>query len=196
MRRVNMPPKYKPGGKNFPPKRKPPSSLSSQALEHLPDTLSSSSSTMNTLTGLDSEAEDQLELELCWCIQQLHTALSEGKLSVKQTLDINRTLKVLKSSNAPLIKKRQFMRTTFGDYRTKMENDKKKLGKTTSIVKFTETPKEEKNKHKSIFVKKAAKFNIETNSSEAHGNTDSKSLFRISHSGDDNFKFNFDEPKE
>lgn len=32
----------------------------------------------------NSEIEQQLELELCWCIQQLQTALRIGKLNSKQ----------------------------------------------------------------------------------------------------------------
>lgn len=32
-----------------------------------------------------SDLERQFEVELCWCIQQLQTALSKGKLNPKQS---------------------------------------------------------------------------------------------------------------
>lgn len=41
--------------------------------------------------------------------------------------DATKTLKILKSSNQSIIRKRQIMRTSFGDYRTKMAEEEKKL---------------------------------------------------------------------
>lgn len=41
--------------------------------------------------------------------------------------DTEKTLKLLKSNNQPLVRKRQLMRTTFGDYRTKMQEEEKKM---------------------------------------------------------------------
>ena len=40
--------------------------------------------------------------------------------------EASRALKTLRSSKAPLVKKRQVMRSMFGDYRKKMEEDKAK----------------------------------------------------------------------
>lgn len=41
-----------------------------------------------TITSLpltnDPEAEQQFQVELCWCIQQLQTTLNSGKLNPKQ----------------------------------------------------------------------------------------------------------------
>ncbi|XP_029051812.1 UPF0488 protein CG14286 [Osmia bicornis bicornis] len=106
-----------------------------------------------TTSGLSQEAEDQFELELCWCIQQLEMCLATGKLAEKQALDLNKNISILKSNNAPLIKKRQIMRNTLGNYREKMALDEQKLGKTTSSIKFLPAPMQNK---KCIFLKKAS----------------------------------------
>lgn len=37
----------------------------------------------------DIDMQRQFEVELCWCIQQLQTALSSGKLSQKQGIFFN-----------------------------------------------------------------------------------------------------------
>ncbi|XP_015516238.1 UPF0488 protein CG14286 [Neodiprion virginianus] len=179
-----MPPKYKPGGRTFPPKIKP-TSLPPQTLNSIPGAESASTSTSNSL---DREAEDKFEVELCWCIQQLQTALDSGKLTEKQTLDTSKTLNVLKSNTAPLIKKRQFMRTTFGDYRTKMANEQKKLGKTSTQVKFTPSTNDNK---KSIFLRKAAATDAHPKPIETKNTTG----FRILPSDNNSFKFNFSDPQ-
>ncbi|XP_011876942.1 PREDICTED: UPF0488 protein CG14286 [Vollenhovia emeryi] len=103
-------------------------------------------------SGLDPEAEDRFELELCWCIQQLEASLAAGKLQMKQAQELSRQLNSLKSNTASLIRKRQIMRNTLGDYREKMVEDERKFGKTVSAVKFTSSASADR---KSIFVKKA-----------------------------------------
>ncbi|KAI1896214.1 hypothetical protein AGOR_G00092500 [Albula goreensis] len=70
--------------------------------------------------------EQQLIRELDWCIEQLELGLRTQKSSPKQMEEASRALKTLRSSKAPLVKKRQVMRTMFGDYRKKMEEDKAK----------------------------------------------------------------------
>lgn len=162
---------------------------------------SSASSSRVTASGLDEEAEDQLEMELCWCIQQLQTSLDSGKLNERQTLDTSKTLKVLTSKNAPLIKKRQFMRTTFGDYRSKMAQDEKKLGKNSSQVKFGDSNGTSGSKNaatvnvlkKSVFLKKATVVEAKNGNMDIGETLDSNtqtSNFRILPTGD-SFKFNF-----
>ncbi|XP_058809104.1 UPF0488 protein CG14286 [Phymastichus coffea] len=113
-----------------------------------------SSAEPQTASGLNQEAEDQFELELCWCVQQLEAALMNVNLQEKQVYNMTKSLNVLKSHNASLIKKRQVMRNTFGDYRTKMTEDEKKFGKTTGVVKFTTD--NNKAQQKAIFLKKAS----------------------------------------
>lgn len=100
-------------------------------------------------TAFDGDNDIQFELELCWCVQQLQTALDSGKLSqkigkftiktyvVKATIttklipsiaeDTAKNLKTLTSQTAPLIKKRQVMKLALGDYRAKMQQEEKKM---------------------------------------------------------------------
>ncbi|XP_029156571.1 UPF0488 protein CG14286 [Nylanderia fulva] len=107
---------------------------------------------VNSASGLTPEVEDKFELELCWCIQQLETCLTSGKLHGKQEQDFKKHLHLLKSNTVPLIKKRQAMRNTLGDYREKMAEDERKLIRTVSTVKFTSPASINK---KSMFIRKA-----------------------------------------
>uniref|UniRef100_A0A7G3AKF3 Uncharacterized protein n=1 Tax=Lutzomyia longipalpis TaxID=7200 RepID=A0A7G3AKF3_LUTLO len=133
--------------------------------------------------------ENNIELELCWCVQKLELSLSSGKLSEKQALDTEKTLRILKGANQPVIKKRQVMRNTFGDYRAQMAEEEKQLSLVAKKIKFT-TPKEQKNDKnasKSYFVKKSAlqhsgtdfkfNFNVDENQkcSESDTNSEDKS---------------------
>lgn len=106
----------------------------------------------NSASGLNLEVEDKFELELCWCIQQLETCLTSGKLHGKQEQDFKKHLHSLKSNTAPLIKKRQIMRNALGDYREKMAEDERKLIRAVSTVKFTSPASTNKN---SMFIRKA-----------------------------------------
>ncbi|KAJ8955304.1 hypothetical protein NQ314_006891 [Rhamnusium bicolor] len=76
--------------------------------------------------SLTPEVEQQFEVELYWCIQQLQTALKSIKLNSKQVQDHTKALNTLMSVSAPMIKKRQVMRLSFGDYRAKMAAEDKK----------------------------------------------------------------------
>lgn len=71
-------------------------------------------------------AEEQLKRELDWCIEQLELGMRTQKSTPKQREDASRALKTLRSSKAPLAKKRQVMRTMTGDYRKKMEDERSK----------------------------------------------------------------------
>ncbi|XP_012158325.1 UPF0488 protein CG14286 [Ceratitis capitata] len=108
------------------------------------------------LAGLSRETldnEPQIELELCWCVQQLENALNSGKLSQKIADDTIKNIRVLKSVSAPLVKKRQVMKAALGDYRAKMKEEEKKMELAAKQIKFTETIEANK---KSSFLKKAA----------------------------------------
>ncbi|XP_011298379.1 UPF0488 protein CG14286 [Fopius arisanus] len=138
-----MAPKFKPGGKRFPPKVTP---------KPVPQQLQNPQSIEPSTSGLNLETENKFELELCWCIQQLELSMTSNKLGDKQTREAHKSLKLLKSNNVPLVQKRQIMRTTFGDYRAKMLQEEKKHSKSASTVKII-VPKP--NENKSIFLKKA-----------------------------------------
>ncbi|KAI3365626.1 hypothetical protein L3Q82_010718, partial [Scortum barcoo] len=78
--------------------------------------------------GDDTElsAEEQLNRQLDWCIEQLELGMRSQRGTPKQKEEASRALKTLRSSKAPLAKKRQVMRTMTGDYRKKMEEEKSK----------------------------------------------------------------------
>ncbi|XP_063236958.1 UPF0488 protein CG14286 isoform X2 [Bacillus rossius redtenbacheri] len=117
--------------------------------------------------ALSSEAAEQFELELCWCVQQLESALSSKKLNTKQAKETSRAANILKSNTASVVRKRQVMNVTFGDYRAKMAEEEKKFEKAPFRVKFDSKP----GSGKSRFVKQC-----------------STKLFNTS---DKNFRFNF-----
>lgn len=70
--------------------------------------------------------DEQLNRELDWCIEQLELGLRTQKTSSKQREEASRALKTLRSSKAPLVKKRQVMRAISGDYRKKIEEERAK----------------------------------------------------------------------
>ncbi|XP_061561388.1 UPF0488 protein C8orf33 homolog [Phycodurus eques] len=101
-------------------------------------------------------AEEQFKRQLDWCIEQLELGMKSQKATPKQREDACRALKTLRSSKAPLVKKRQAMRAMAGDYRKKMEEEKSKQFKliqselTSAQVKVkSESPK------KSVFHRRA-----------------------------------------
>uniref|UniRef100_A0A8C2U644 UPF0488 protein C8orf33 homolog n=1 Tax=Coturnix japonica TaxID=93934 RepID=A0A8C2U644_COTJA len=61
--------------------------------------------------------------EVDWCVEQLEIGLKTQKSTPKQVEEALRAIKTLRSDKAPLVKKRQIMRTIFGDYRKKMEEE-------------------------------------------------------------------------
>lgn len=98
-------------------------------------------------TEPDRDIFRQFELELAWCIQTMESSLNGGKLNPNQGLlarivilayiylhfcmisvrETTQNLNILKSSNQPMIRKRQIMRLSFGDYRAKMAEEEKRL---------------------------------------------------------------------
>lgn len=100
--------------------------------------------------------EEQLNRELDWCIEQLELGLRSQKGTPKQKEEASRALKTLRSSKAPLAKKRQVMRAMNGDYRKKMEEEKSKQFKliqseiaSAQVKLVSESPK------KSVFHRRA-----------------------------------------
>ncbi|NXG80693.1 CH033 protein, partial [Baryphthengus martii] len=69
------------------------------------------------------QSDDQLWKEVYWCVKQLELGLETQKATPKQAEEALRAIKTLRSDKAPLVKKRQLMRTMFGDYRKKMEEE-------------------------------------------------------------------------
>ncbi|GLH08698.1 Inositol-1-monophosphatase [Gryllus bimaculatus] len=136
---------------------------------------------------MDEEAQQRFEAELCWCIQKLESSLNSGKLKKKQVEDATKTLKTLQSSKAPLVKKRQVMSVQFGNYRSKMEEEDKKIKKALKDVKLKEIAPSKK----SSFLRKSSKISGEApNIDECNEMKNSDFKFTPS---DNNFKFQFDE---
>ncbi|XP_030019406.1 UPF0488 protein C8orf33 homolog [Sphaeramia orbicularis] len=141
-------------------------------------------------------AEEQLNRQLDWCIEQLELGLKSQKGTPKQKEEASRALKTLRSSKAPLVKKRQVMRAMTGDYRTKMEEEKMKQFKliqsemaSAQVKAVSESPK------KSVFHRKA-EVKTETSENKA-GNSHLKTTTQEGTEGfvftpsNEEFRFNF-----
>ncbi|CAH2239725.1 jg6794 [Pararge aegeria aegeria] len=120
--------------------------------------------------GHPEDSIREFQLQLCWCIQQLEKTLADKKGNEKQLQEAWKVLTVLKNNNQPMIRKRQLMRTHFGDYRAKMAAEEKKLAKMASKIKISESPVQPK----ATFLRKSALLT----------------------SGDSSFTFNFAIPKD
>jgi len=96
-------------------------------------------------------AEDKFQCELNWCIEQLEMGLAFQKPDKRQAEVVQRHLRSLNSSKTPMPRKRQLMFSLFGDYRKKMQEDKKKEKQGPPLnPKLSAVSKEEQ---RSIFVK-------------------------------------------
>ncbi|XP_060520340.1 UPF0488 protein CG14286 isoform X2 [Cylas formicarius] len=155
-------------------------------------------------SNADQLVNDQFEIELSWCIQQLQIAIKNTNLTNRQVQDHTKSLNTLMSNKTPLVQKRQVMRLSFGDYRTKMALEEKKAAK-ISMKMVSGKPNS-----KSMFVKKAVNscgendfrfnfqsqecrdildHNLDNNLSKPEELTSVNRKFKPS---DNNFRFNFD----
>ncbi|KAK7481426.1 hypothetical protein BaRGS_00027382 [Batillaria attramentaria] len=82
-----------------------------------------------------SEGAEQLQLEIDWCVTRLEEKLEVSTPGSRNAVEVEKVLRILKSSKAPLVKKRQAMRNTFGDYRQKIRTMQKKA---TAAMKKTQ----------------------------------------------------------
>ncbi|NXH12781.1 CH033 protein, partial [Bucco capensis] len=69
------------------------------------------------------QSDEKLWKEVDWCVEQLELGLKTQKPTAKQAEEALRAIRTLRSDKAPLARKRQLMRTMFGDYRKKMEEE-------------------------------------------------------------------------
>ncbi|XP_061765229.1 UPF0488 protein C8orf33 homolog [Nerophis ophidion] len=74
----------------------------------------------------EMSAEEEFKRQLHWCVEQLELGMKSQKATTTQKEDASHALKTLRSSKAPLVKKRQMMRAMAGDYRKKMEDEQSK----------------------------------------------------------------------
>lgn len=84
-----------------------------------------------------AEHDADLAAEVLWCVQHIEMILTQGKLGEKKAKEARISRKLLKNPDTPLVKLRQVMRNSCGDYRakmkaeereTKLENEKIKAG--------------------------------------------------------------------
>ncbi|XP_061666572.1 UPF0488 protein C8orf33 homolog [Syngnathoides biaculeatus] len=137
-------------------------------------------------------AEEQFKRQLEWCIEQLELGMKSQKATLKQREDVSHALKTLRSSKAPLVKKRQVMRTMAGDYRKKMEEEKSKQFKliqselTSAKVKVkSESPK------KSVFHRRAEAKQSQASGGHRNPETLPESSAFVFAASKEEFRFNF-----
>ncbi|XP_073687282.1 UPF0488 protein C8orf33 homolog [Garra rufa] len=149
--------------------------------------------------------DEQLSRELDWCIEQLELGLRTQKTSSKQREEASRALKTLRSSKAPLVKKRQVMRAVSGDYRKKMEEEKarqfKLIQSAMTSARVTSVPE-----RKPVFHRRAEKNTQPTNKTDksqethtleepqetnAHTKTDEDTKPFVFTKTQEEFRFNF-----
>lgn len=150
--------------------------------------------------GEDAElsAEEQLNRQLDWCIEQLESGMGSLKGPSKQKEEASRALKTLRSAKAPLAKKRQVMRAMTGDYRKKMDDEKSKQYKlikneiaSAQVKVVSNSPK------KSLFHRRAEVKTPGTEDLDAAQDTDLKAQTQeetsafVFTSSKEEFKFNF-----
>ncbi|XP_040923331.1 UPF0488 protein C8orf33 homolog [Toxotes jaculatrix] len=111
-------------------------------------------------------AEEQLNRQLDWCIEQLELGLRSQKGTPKQKEEASRALKTLRSSKAPLVKKRQVMRAMTGEYRKKMEEEKKKQFKLIQSEIASAQVKVVSDSHKKSVFHRKAKVKTQTPATE------------------------------
>ncbi|KAI0207082.1 hypothetical protein LSAT2_008258 [Lamellibrachia satsuma] len=99
----------------------------------------------------NDDVQQFFEVELAWCIQQLELSLQKD-VSARQSAEAIRVLKVLKNPKAALVKKRHAMRTTFGDYRKKMQEEEKTFASSAKNIILRCAAKEKQDK--SSFLRK------------------------------------------
>ena len=78
---------------------------------------------IDTSTSCESATPESsaFETELNWCIQMLQLGLLREKVTEVQRKESNHIVKKLSSDKTPMPRKRQIMRSVFGDYRSQMK---------------------------------------------------------------------------
>ena len=152
------------------------------------------------LPKLTPEEEQQLDYDVCCCIEELENLLIKNPTERQKKL-AEVSLKILKNPSESFIKKKQVMRQQFGDYRKKFENKKKDV--LTNLNCNKASFKAQDSHANSIFVKKFKHKNITNDESKKITNNlksvehvkennlvCSDNTFHFSAS-DNSFRFNF-----
>ncbi|XP_018430494.1 PREDICTED: UPF0488 protein C8orf33 homolog [Nanorana parkeri] len=95
----------------------------------------------------------ELQRELDWCVEQLEIGLQRQKSAPKKVEEAMRAVRTLRGEKVALVKKRQLMRTMFGDYRRKMEEERQKqlklmqaAAKSARVIEVSETARRKSSK--------------------------------------------------
>jgi len=80
---------------------------------------------MNIAEAGTDGGKAELAAEVLWCVQHIETILAQGKMGEKKAKEARISRKVLKNPDTPLVKLRQVMRNSCGDYREKMKAEEK-----------------------------------------------------------------------
>ncbi|NXO01216.1 CH033 protein, partial [Rhinopomastus cyanomelas] len=140
-----------------------------------------------------SQSEDQLWKEVTWCVEQLELGLKTQKPTAKQAEEALRAIRTLRNDKAPLVKKRQLMRTMFGDYRKKMEEERSRELKLMEMaVKSARVVKVKRSVcDKSCrFIRKSRKSQGSTGSPSGSASQPSRGLLQFT-APQEEFRFNF-----
>jgi len=107
------------------------------------------------------EKEEELRKHLFWCLDQITLkimSLGNKDKDNKQLRECQRVIKILTSSKASIIKKRQTMRNTFKDYRKKIQASDDIYEK--AYLKMLESEGFKKTRPKGVFYKYAVGKNL------------------------------------
>ncbi|XP_032053807.1 UPF0488 protein C8orf33 homolog [Aythya fuligula] len=143
------------------------------------------------------QSDDRLWKEVDWCAEQLELGLKTQKSTPKQAEEALRAIKTLRNDKAPLVKKRQVMRTLFGDYRKKMEEERckqlKLMQAAAKSARIMEVEESIRNKNCQVVRKRSGVCRKSQDSSgspsESNGTLNTGS-FRFTASQEE-FRFNF-----
>jgi len=82
---------------------------------------------MSDSSGCGDKSQSQLAVEVLWCVQQIEATLARGMLGEKKAKEARISRKKLKNPGTPLVKLRQLMRISCGDYREKMKIEEREI---------------------------------------------------------------------
>ncbi|NXP08672.1 CH033 protein, partial [Thinocorus orbignyianus] len=138
------------------------------------------------------QPDEQLWKEVDWCVEQLELGLKTQKSTPKQAEEARRAIKTLRSDKAPLVKKRQLMRTMFGDYRKKMEEEWRKELKLMEIAVKSAKVVEVKGNRNGQFIRKSS---AACRKSQSSAGSPSESPRTLLQNHPDSFKFTTSQEK-
>ncbi|XP_053133101.1 UPF0488 protein C8orf33 homolog isoform X2 [Hemicordylus capensis] len=108
-------------------------------------------------TDQAQQSDEQFRREVDWCVEQLELGLKTRKSTPKQMEEALRAIKTLRSGKAVRAKKCQVMRATFGDYKTKMAEERQKQLKlmqaASKAARIAEVTKDARRKSSRVFRK-------------------------------------------